>query len=52
MGQRKVPNAVVAVVADVLGGYYYSHTSLNTVFAEAGAPGEPPPGNCVRKCDK
>jgi Abortive infection C-terminus len=29
----------------------YNHTRLNTLFAEAGAPGDPPAGNCVQKCD-
>lgn len=52
MGDRKIPNPVIAVVADVLGSHYYNHTRLNTLFAEAGAPGDPPPGNCVQKCDQ
>ena len=38
------------MVAEVLGGHYYSHSKLNTLFMEAGAPGEPPLGNCVDKC--
>jgi len=41
---------VIAVVAEVLGGHYYNHSKLNTLFMEAGAPGEPPEGNCVQKC--
>jgi hypothetical protein len=52
MGERKIPNPVMAVVADVLGGHYYNHTRLNTLFAEAGAPGDPPGGNCVQKCER
>ena len=52
MGDRKIPNPVIAVVADVLGSHYYNHTRLNTLFAEAGAPGDPPAGNCVQKCDQ
>jgi hypothetical protein len=52
MGDRKIPNPVIAAVADVLGSYYYSHTGLNILFADAGALGEAPPGSCVRKCDK
>lgn len=47
---REIPNPVVAVVAEVLGEHYYSHSKLNTLFMEAGAPGEPPEGNCVQKC--
>jgi hypothetical protein len=45
-----IPNPVCAVVGDVLGGHYYNHTSLNTLFLEHGAPGDPPEGNCVQKC--
>jgi hypothetical protein len=48
--RRTIPNPVVAVVADVLGEHYYSHSKLNTLFMEAGAPGTPPAGNCVQKC--
>jgi hypothetical protein len=50
MEKRGVPNPVVMVVGDVLAEHYYSHTKLNTLFAENGAPGDPPPGNCIRKC--
>jgi hypothetical protein len=52
MEDRRIPNPVIAVVADVLGGHYFNHTRLNTLFAEAGAPGDPPEGNCVQKCDR
>ena len=45
-----IPNSVIGTVAEVLGGYYYSHSRLNTLFMEAGAPGDPPDGNCVTKC--
>ena len=48
--RRTIPNPVVAVVAEVLGEHYYSHSKLNTLFMEAGAPGTPPEGNCVQKC--
>lgn len=51
MNERKeIPNSVIGVVADVLGGYYYSHSRLNTLFMRSGAPGDPPEGNCVNKC--
>jgi hypothetical protein len=52
MVRYRIPNPVIAVVAEVLGGHYYNHTRLNTLFAEAGAPGEAPPGNCVTKCEQ
>ena len=41
---------MIAVVAEVLGQHYYSHGKLNTLFMEAGAPGDAPEGNCVQKC--
>ena len=46
----QIPNSVIAAVSDVLGGYYYSHSRLNTLFMEHGAPGDVPMGNCVVKC--
>jgi hypothetical protein len=45
-----IPKPVVWVVGDVLGTWYYSHSKLNTLFGQTGAPGEPPEGNCVVKC--
>jgi len=45
-----IPNPVIAVVAEVLGQHYYSHSKLNTLFMSAGAPGDPRDGNCVQKC--
>lgn len=50
MGNPRIPNPVAAVIGDILGGFYYNHTRLNTLFAECGAPGEPPEGNCRTKC--
>jgi hypothetical protein len=50
--KNRIPNAVCAVVGDVLGTFYFSHTRLNTLFMEAGAPGEIPDGNCVDKCTR
>lgn len=50
MDRIEIPNSVIGAVAEVLGGYYYSHTRLNTLFMENSAPGEPPIGNCVTKC--
>lgn len=50
MSELKIPTPVIGVVGDVLGCHYYSHTRLNTLFMEHGAPGESPQGNCVTKC--
>lgn len=52
MAIDRIPNPVIAVVAEVLGGHYYNHTRLNTLFAEAGAPGDAPAGNCATKCEQ
>lgn len=41
---------MIYAVSDVLGNWYYSHTKLNTLFGEVGFPGEPPEGNCIKKC--
>lgn len=46
----KLPAPVIIVVSEVIGSFYYSHRRLNLLFAEKGAPGEPPEGNCVEKC--
>ena len=37
-------------MSDILAAHYYSHRRLETIFAEAGAPGDPPIGNCRDKC--
>ena len=50
MGPARIPLPVIAVVGDVLGTTYYHHQTLETLFIEHGAPGDPPPGNCVPKC--
>lgn len=50
MTKQSIPSPVIAVVAEVLGEHYYSHTKLNTLFEECGAPGDPPAGNCIEKC--
>jgi Abortive infection C-terminus len=36
-------------VGTVLGDFYYSHRLLNALFAENGAPGDPPEGSCASK---
>jgi len=47
---KPLPVPVCSIVGDVLGGYHYSHKSLERLFYEGGASGEVPPGNCVVKC--
>jgi hypothetical protein len=48
---QKIPNAVVGAVASVIAKHYYSHSKLDTLFMESGAPGEVPEGNCEKKCN-
>lgn len=50
MERVEIPNSVIGAVSEVLGAYYYSHSRLNSLFMESGAPGDPPEGNCVTKC--
>jgi Abortive infection C-terminus len=45
----KIPNSVIAVVSELL-GWHETHASLDALFAENGAPGDPPLGNKVLKC--
>ena len=45
-----IPNSVIGAVASVVAAYYYSHSNLNSLFLESGAPGDAPPGNCETKC--
>lgn len=47
-----IPNPVIAVVGEILGNHYYSHSRLNTLFMESGASGDSPEGNCVNKCQQ
>lgn len=55
MGHRAmqdIPNSVIGAVSSVLGAYYYSHSRLNSLFMESGAPGDVPEGNCETKCSR
>jgi predicted nucleotide-binding protein len=51
MHRLEIPSSVIATVSEVLSQYYNSHTKLNTLFMESGAPGDPPDGNCITKCN-
>lgn len=44
-----IPDSVCIVVGKVIGDHYFNHNTINALFAEAGAPGQPPEGNCVNK---
>ena len=47
---RALPVPVCSIVGAVLGAFIYSHKKLEQLFYQAGAAGDPPPGNCVVKC--
>jgi hypothetical protein len=46
----RIPDAVSAVVGEEIGLFYYSHTKLNALFLEQGAPDDIPDGGCIDKC--
>lgn len=50
--QGTIPNSVIGAVASVISAHYYSHSKLETLFMESGAPGDAPLGNCETKCAK
>jgi len=50
--RQKIPNSVIGAVASVIADFYYSHSKLNSLFMESGAPGDIPEGNCESKCSK
>ena len=47
---NKIPNSVIGAVSSVLAAHYYSHSKLNALFMECGAPGDAPDGSCTTKC--
>jgi len=47
---NQIPNSVIGAVSSVIAAHYYSHSKLNSLFLEAGAPGDAPDGNCEAKC--
>jgi hypothetical protein len=47
---KPLPVPVSSIVGSVLGRFVYHHKSLESLFYQAGAIGEVPPGNCVIKC--
>lgn len=47
---QKIPNSIIGAVASVIADHYYSHSRLDTLFMESGAPGDVPEGNCEKKC--
>src|SRR5258708_5929915 len=45
----QIPKSVIDVVSETL-GWHYTHSQLNSLFSESGAPGEAPLGNKIDKC--
>ena len=46
---KELPRPLATVVGAVLGSYYFHHNTINTLFYECGATGDPPEGNCEVK---
>lgn len=46
---HEFPRSLATVIGEVIGGYYYNHQSIETLFYECGASGEVPEGSCVKK---
>jgi hypothetical protein len=46
---KEFPRPLATVVGEVIGGYYYHHQTIESLFYEAGASGEVPEGSCVKK---
>ena len=44
-----LPRPIAAVVGSILGSYYYHHQTIETLFYESGASGNPPEGTCENK---
>lgn len=36
---NKIPNSVIGALSSVVAEYYYSHSTLNSLFMERSAPG-------------
>ena len=48
--EPRFPDAISAMVGEIIGAFYYSHRRLETLFLEHGASPDIPPGNCAGKC--
>lgn len=47
---KPLPTAVCSIAGNVLGSFVYNHKKIESLFHQAGAAREAPPGNCVVKC--
>lgn len=43
------PRPLAAVVGEIIGSHYFHHSTIESLFYEAGASGEVPEGSCVKK---
>lgn len=46
---KEFPRPLAAIVGEVIGLYYFHHRTLDNLFYESGASGEPPEGSCTTK---
>lgn len=49
MSSTSIPRPIIGLVAEIV-SHYYSHAQLNNLFLQADAPGDPPIGNKLEKC--
>lgn len=47
-----IPNSVIGAAASVIAAHHFSHSKLDALFMESGAPGDVPGGNCEAKCTR
>lgn len=45
-----IPSSAIGAVASVISQYYFSHSNIDALLMEGGAPGDPPQGNLENKC--
>ncbi|CAD2259700.1 abortive infection family protein [Xanthomonas arboricola] len=48
---KEFPRPLASIVGEIIGTYYFHHKSIETLFYEAGASGDPPEGNVYKKTE-
>ncbi|MCC4614406.1 hypothetical protein LL963_20300 [Xanthomonas campestris pv. esculenti] len=48
---KEFPRPLASIVDEIIGTYYFHHKSIETLFYEAGASGDPPEGNVYKKTE-
>jgi hypothetical protein len=45
----EIPRPLAVVVGEIIGGYYFHHRTIESLFYDAGASGDVPEGSCITK---